>query len=221
MNALTLLFDLDGTLVDTDALHLHAYNALLARWNRSIDVGYYKAHVMGFPDHMIFGGLFPGMPKEEYTALAAQKEQLFRAQLGAKLEPTAGTDDILGYAQRIGAKTAVVTNAPRDNAVMMLDALGLAGRFDALVIGGELEHGKPHPLPYLTALDELGGTAQKAVAFEDSASGVKSASSAGIHTFGMLTALSREQLGEAGAHEFIRDFSDRVLWDYLARVNAA
>ncbi|KVE33249.1 hypothetical protein WS68_12580 [Burkholderia sp. TSV86] len=70
-------------------------------------------------------------------------------------------------------------------------------------------------------MNELGGTVQKAVAFEDSASGVKSASSAGVHTFGMLTALSREQLGEAGAHESIRDFSDRALWDYLARVNAA
>ena len=49
-----LLFDLDGTLIDTDELHLNAYNQLLARWGRSMDIGYYKAHVMGFPDDMIF-----------------------------------------------------------------------------------------------------------------------------------------------------------------------
>ncbi|OMR79429.1 haloacid dehalogenase, partial [Burkholderia pseudomallei] len=151
MTALTLLFDLDGTLVDTDALHLNAYNALLARWNRSIDLDYYKTHVMGFSDDLIFGRLFPGMPAAEYTELAAEKERTFRAQLGAKLTPTAGTADLLGYAERVGAKTAVVTNAPRENATMMLNALGLADRFGTLVIGGELEHGKPHPLPYLTA----------------------------------------------------------------------
>ncbi|KWZ39248.1 haloacid dehalogenase [Burkholderia savannae] len=217
MTALTLLFDLDGTLVDTDALHLNAYNALLARWNRSIDIDYYKTHVMGFSDDLIFGELFPGMPAAEYTELAAEKERLFRAQLGAKLTPTAGTADILGYAERVGAKTAVVTNAPRENATMMLNALGLAERFGTLVIGGELEHGKPHPLPYLTALELLGAKAEDAVAFEDSASGVRSASSAGIFTFGMLTAFGEEKLREAGAKTAIKDFGDRGLWEFLER----
>ncbi|HEY1609756.1 MAG TPA: HAD-IA family hydrolase [Paraburkholderia sp.] len=215
MTALTLLFDLDGTLVDTDALHLNAYNALLARWNRSIDIDYYKAHVMGSPDDMIFDGLFPGMSAAEYTELAAEKERLFRAQLGAKLTPTAGTDTILDYAERVGARTAVVTNAPRENATMMLNALGLGERLGPLVIGGELAQGKPHPLPYLTALDLLDAKAEHAVAFEDSASGVRSASSAGIHTFGMLTALSEERLREAGAKGVIADFDDRRLWRFL------
>lgn len=100
---------------------------------------------------------------------------------------------------------------------MMLNALGLADRFGTLVIGGELEHGKPHPLPYLTALEWLGAKAQDAVAFEDSASGVRSASSAGIFTFGMLTALDEEQLREAGAKAVIRDFGDRKLWEFLER----
>uniref|UniRef100_UPI000CDD125B HAD family hydrolase n=2 Tax=Burkholderiaceae TaxID=119060 RepID=UPI000CDD125B len=183
----------------------------------SIDLDYYKTHVMGFSDDLIFGGLFPGMPAAEYTELAAEKERTFRAQLGAKLTPTAGTADLLGYAERVGAKTAVVTNAPRENATMMLNALGLADRSGTLVIGGELEHGKPHPLPYLTALEWLGAKAQDAVAFEDSASGVRSASSAGIFTFGMLTALDEEQLREAGAKAVIRDFGDRKLWEFLER----
>nr|WP_303628865.1 HAD-IA family hydrolase [Burkholderia glumae] len=212
------MFDLDGTLVDTDALHLNAYNTLLARWQRAIDLDYYKTHVMGFPDHMIFGGLFPGMPAAEFTALAAEKEQLFRDQLGARLTPTAGTESLLRRIERAGARSAVVTNAPRENARMMLEALGLAARFETLVIGGELAHGKPHPLPYLTALEALGGDAARAVAFEDSASGVRSASAAGIHTFGMRTALGDTQLREAGAHQTIRDFEDPALAQWLAHL---
>ncbi|WP_321864420.1 HAD-IA family hydrolase [Burkholderia cenocepacia] len=215
MAALTLLFDLDGTLVDTDALHLNAYNALLSRWDRSIGVDYYKTHIMGFPDNLIYGGLFPEMADEKYAELAVEKERLFRAQLTATLTPTAGTEDILAHAERVGARTAVVTNAPRENATMMLNALGLARRFETLVIGGELEHGKPHPMPYLTALEFLGTTAESAIAFEDSISGVRSASSAGIFTFGMSTALDDARLREAGAQEVIGDFRDRTLWNLL------
>ncbi|MEK6422147.1 MAG: HAD-IA family hydrolase [Burkholderia gladioli] len=215
MSAPTFLFDLDGTLVDTDALHLNAFNALLARWQRSIDLAYYKANVMGAPDSMIFGGLFPGMPADEYTALAADKERMFREQLSARLTPTAGAEALLDHLERIGARRAVVTNAPRENATLMLAALGFDTRFEVLVIGGELAHGKPHPLPYLTALERVGGDAAHAVAFEDSGSGVRSASAAGIHTFGMLTALSDAQLREAGAHATIRDFTDPALWAWI------
>ncbi|WP_338927132.1 HAD-IA family hydrolase (plasmid) [Mycetohabitans endofungorum] len=221
MTALSLLFDLDGTLVDTDALHLNAYNTLLARWDRSIDLDYYKRHVMGFPDEIIFGRLFPGMPATEYTELASQKERVFRAQLGDRLTPTAGTQRILDFADRFGIRIAVVTNAPRSNATMMLNALGLAARFDTLVIGSELAHGKPHPLPYTTALERLNGNANHAFAFEDSAAGVRSASSAGIFTFGISSALSEDRLREAGAQEVIRDFDDQRLWDRLThQVNA-
>ncbi|MEJ2769385.1 HAD family hydrolase [Mycetohabitans sp. B46] len=221
MTALTLLFDLDGTLVDTDALQLNAYNTLLARWNRSIDLDYYQRHVMGFPDDMIFSRLFPGMPATEYTKLASQKERLFRMQLGNRLTPTAGTQRILDFADRFGIRLAVVTNAPRKNATMMLNALELATRFDTLVIGSELTHSKPHPLPYTTALERLGGNADHAFAFEDSAAGVRSASSAGIFTFGISTALSEDRLREAGAQDVIRNFEDQRLWDRLThQINA-
>lgn len=211
----TFLFDLDGTLLDTDALHHHAFNTILARWGRNIDVDYYKSHIMGFPNNLIFDHLFPGMPAAEYLPLAEEKENLFRAQLDGKVEPTAGIDALLGHVRYIGGKTAVVTNAPRANAELMLKAAGLAGRFDALVIGDELARGKPDPLPYLTALQLLGEQAEHAVAFEDSSSGVKAASAAGLFTFGMLGGLPEETLRAAGAKAVIRNFKDRALWERL------
>lgn len=214
MASFGLLFDLDGTLIDTDELHLNAFNQLLSRWNRSMETAYYKAHVMGFPDDMIFSGLFPDMPASDYPALAAEKEQLFRAQLGA-LSPTPGVPRVLDHARDAGMKTAVVTNAPRENAMAMLTGLGIADRFDAIVIGGELAQGKPHPLPYLSALAALDLTADNALAFEDSLAGVRSASAAGIHTFGMVSSLTEAQLRDAGASSVIRNFDDEVLWRIL------
>ena len=209
------LFDLDGTLMDSDALHHAAFNTILSRWNRSVDVEYYKTHIMGASNAMIFNHLFPGMPASEYQPLAEEKEQLFRSQLDQQVAPTPGIERLLDHIARIGGRTAVVTNAPRANAELMLKATGLAGRFDTLVIGDELERAKPDPLPYLTALQLLGGTPGQAVAFEDSSSGVKAASSAQVWTFGMLGGLDEARLRAAGAHAVIRDFNGQALWDKI------
>ncbi|WIE50608.1 HAD-IA family hydrolase [Pseudomonas sp. GM17] len=214
MKLSALLFDLDGTLIDTDDLHLNAYNQLLSRWGKSMSLDYYKAHVMGFPDDMIFSGLFPQAPATQYPELAAQKEAMFRAQLRETI-PVPGVLRTLDYAQAAGIPMAVVTNAPRENAEAMLQGLGIAERFDALVIGGELARGKPDPLPYLTALRLLDASADQALAFEDSLAGVRSAAAAGIHTFGLLSGLEETQLREAGARSIIRDFNDEALWQRL------
>jgi beta-phosphoglucomutase len=114
-----------------------------------------------------------------------------------------------------GVPYGVVTNAPRANAELMLTGLGLATRFPVLVIGDELAHGKPHPLPYLTGLERLGAAPERALAFEDSLSGIRAAAAAGIHTFGIRTALSDAALLGAGAAAVIDDFTDAALWALL------
>jgi HAD superfamily hydrolase (TIGR01509 family) len=211
---LTLLFDLDGTMTDTDALHLAAYNGLLAPFGRDMSLAYYRAHVMGAPNDAIMQRLFPDRGADDHAAFAAAKEAAFRASVD-RLEPLAGLLELLDWADAAGCARAVVTNAPRANAEMMLDGLGLKARFPTLVIGEELAHGKPHPLPYLTGLERTGSVAERALAFEDSLSGVRSASAAGIRTVGMLTSLSEAALREAGARSVAADFRDRGLWELL------
>lgn len=97
----------------------------------------------------------------------------------------------------------------------MLASLGLGDRFAPIVIGAELPHGKPHPLPYRTALDTLGIAATQAVAFEDSLSGVRSATQAGIATVGLTTGLDAGALQAAGAVHRVRDFTGAGLLSWL------
>jgi len=94
--------------------------------------------------------------------------------------------------------------------------LGLAKRFDALVIGVELARGKPDPLPYATALSILGSTAAQALAFEDSRAGIASAVGAGIETVGITTGLDAAALRAAGASIAVADFTDPQLSTLLA-----
>jgi len=209
-----LLFDLDGTLVDTDPLHLAAFNQELAPYGRSIDLPWYQTRIMGFSNAEIMPRLLPDAGPAEWEALADKKEAAFRARLG-RLEPTPGLADLLAWAAAQALPCALVTNAPRANATAMLAGLGVADRFAPIVIGAELPHGKPHPLPYETALDALGIAATQAAAFEDSLSGVRSATAAGIATVGLTTGLDAAELQGAGAIRCVRDFTDAGLLGWL------
>jgi len=88
------------------------------------------------------------------------------------------------------------------------------------VLGDELPHGKPHPLPYLEALRALGAKAELSVAFEDSTSGVTSASAAGLITVGIMTSLTEQELRAAGASVTAADYRDPALLVLIADVVA-
>lgn len=214
-----LLFDLDGTLVHTDELHFAAFRTLLADFGRDLTMDTYRERIMGGSNDAIMRELFPHEPVEVKRQLADRKEALFRSAV-TTLEPTPGVIELLDWARHHAVRVAVVTNAPRANADLMLGGIGIADRIDALVIGEELARGKPDPLPYLTGLDRLGGNAARAIAFEDSLSGIRSASSAGIHTIGLRGVLPDEAMREAGAHEVIDDFTSPALWRMLARIES-
>jgi HAD superfamily hydrolase (TIGR01509 family) len=208
----TLLFDMDGTLTDTDDLHFAAFGKLLAPFGKSITRETYTQRIMGESTEAVMAWL---LPDQDPVAMADRKEELARAHAD-RLAPTRGLEKLLGWAAQRGLKTAVVTNAMRPNADAMLAALGLATRFDTLVIGVELPRGKPDPLPYATALERLGTTAAQALAFEDSRSGITSAVAAGIETVGITTGLDAATLRATGASIAVPDFADPQLSTLLA-----
>ena len=203
-----LLFDLDGTLTDADHLHHAAFNAVLGQYGRdSIDSTFYKTKVMGFANAIIFGTLFPGESEAMHRDFALEKEARFRA-LAQVMHPLPGLLDLLARAKAAGVPCAVVTNAPRANVTHQLAALGLEGRFEAVVVGEELPHSKPHPLPYLTALERLGGNTATSLGFEDSLSGLRAGLAAGLVMAGLATSLSEARLVEEGAALAVARYDD-------------
>ena len=213
---IALLFDLDGTLVDSDHLHHEAFSTILAERGRALSVDEYKAGIMGQPNAAILERFFPG----EAMAILDRKEAMFRESLAASVEPVPGIHALLDWAEANGAGCAVVTNAPRDNAVAMLAAASLAHRLPTVVIGDECERPKPDPAPYRAGMAALGATPSRSVAFEDSRSGLRAARAAGAYCFGLTTGLPAEELLNAGAHAAIADFTDPLLWAYLDGLKA-
>lgn len=211
-----LLFDLDGTLADSDPLHFRAFQTAARRWGVDFDEAYFAAHMSGRSNSVICAELLPDHSPQDHLRLAEEKEALFRATVG-QLEPVGGLHTFLDWAREQGLALAVVSNAPRANITAILAAFGIADRFHAVVSGEELEHGKPDPLPYATALAQLGVPPAAAVAFEDAVPGLTAAVRAGILTVGVLSGHAPELLARAGAALTVRDFDDAALMDFLRR----
>ncbi|QXI40562.1 HAD family hydrolase [Pseudomonas xantholysinigenes] len=211
-----LLFDLDGTLTDTDTLHLQAFRQLLHEHDgRELTQEQFNTQISGRSNGLLFAELFPEADAAQCQALAERKEALFR-ELSPHLEPMPGLLRLLEHAEEYGIGMCVVTNAPRLNAEHMLGAMGLDERFDHVLVADELARPKPDPLPYLTGLQRLGAKAGQALAFEDSLPGVKAAVDAGIFTVGLATTQPEQRLLDAGAKLVVADYDDPRLWQLIA-----
>ena len=138
-----LLFDLDGTLTDTDTLHLQAFRQLLREHDgRELSQAQFDAQVSGRANGELFAELFSGASVEQCQALADRKEALFRA-MSPSLEPMPGLLRLLEHAQAHDIGMCVVTNAPRLNAEHMLNAMGLGQHFEHVLVAEELARPKP------------------------------------------------------------------------------
>ncbi|WP_116133299.1 HAD family phosphatase [Tropicimonas sp. IMCC34043] len=207
-----LLFDLDGTLIDSDPLHSAVFADMFAARGVTIDFDYYRTHMHGRLNVDIFGDL---CPDEDAVALSRAKESEYRRRLGPGHPTLPGALALLDLADAQGWRTAVVTNAPRINGEVVLKALGIADRIETLVIGEECVRGKPDPAPYAEGLRRLGADPARSLAFEDSPAGIRSAVAAGLKTIGIRTLLDDAALRAAGATATITDYTDPALVPYL------
>jgi HAD superfamily hydrolase (TIGR01509 family) len=203
-----LLFDIDGTMADTDALHLEAFNRVFSPRGHFFDHARFTRELQGFSAASIGERFLPDEPPQRRAAILAEKEAAFRALVSGKIQPVAGLMTLLALADRAGVPMVAVTNAPRLNAEMLLSGLGITHRFKALIIGDELAHGKPHPMPYLEGMRAANAVPDRSVAFEDSRSGIQSASAADIATVGIRTSLSHADMAAAGALMTADSFDD-------------
>ena len=211
-----LLFDLDGTLADTDPEHYKAFVEVFADHGIPLTQQDYDARIMGHPGHAIAREFFPNLPLDESMAVMLRKEALYRDML-SDITPIAGAIELLDFADRKGIPYVLVTNAPEANAVAVLDAIGIRRRFKTLISAFHMAEAKPHPRPYLMGLETLGASATRSVAFEDSRSGARAAVAAGLALVGMTTTLDAGVLLDLGADIAVKDYTDPAVRDLIER----
>lgn len=209
-----ILFDLDGTIVNTDPIHYQAWQQMLWKYNIEIDEVFYKSRISGRLNPEIIKDILPELSIAEGNKFADEKEALFR-QLASHLQPLDGFAELIAWTEAHKLKRALVTNAPRLNAEFMLEVLGITEVFEQIVLADDCVAGKPDPAPYQVALSKLKITAEAAIALEDSPSGIRAAVGADIQTIGIASTHNPKVLQEVGAFMAIPDFTDLRLWTLL------
>ena len=205
-----LLFDLDGTISETDSLHLPTWVDALQPFGVEVDEEFYRHRISGRNTAEIVRELLPDLTDEQGRSIGDAKEASFRER-ASELEPLPGLVDFVERGRERGMWIALVTNAPEENVEAILPALKLRDFFDVVVLADDVGAVKPDPAPYSAALKKTRVPAERALAFEDSVSGIASSVAAGIPTVGITSSQDPEKLIGAGAFMTAEDFTDPQL----------
>ncbi len=199
-----LLFDLDGTLANTNPVHRSTWEKFLEPHGYDVTWDFYRDNISGRVGQEMVLDLFPDLSPEEAQEMADAKDAEFRERAG-ELEALPGLRELVEK----GMRMALVTNAPEENVLAVLRALDLEGIFDAVILADDV--GKPDPAPYEAALEAFDISPEEVLAFEDSPSGIASSVAAGITTIGIASTQEPEDLEEHGVELVVHDFTDPKL----------
>lgn len=213
-----VLFDVDGTLMDTVYLHTVAWwealsqqghRVTMARIHRSIGMG---------SDHLLDALLGEDRDHDEDATLSAAHDTLY-AQYWSRLAPLPGASDLLRACARRGWQVVLASSAKGKEAEVMIRALDAEGSIAAVTTSDDVSSSKPAPDLVQQALEKAGVPAGRAVFVGDAAWDAEAARKAGVRCLGVLTGgWTREELSEAGAEavyespaELLSHLDDSVL----------
>lgn len=179
-----VLFDFDGTLCDTERHNLALVREVLVELGVPVSDEELLS-IAGGDDRVVIPPILEryGSPYdiEEYER---RRDGCYRTYSQASLVLEPGARELVSSLRGRGVAVALVSTTVARCVLTALDRLRALDLFDVVVTGDMVERRKPHPDPYLHALDLLGVGAGEAVAVEDSPAGIASAHAAGLHAIG-------------------------------------
>ena len=190
-----VLWDMDGVLVNSGALHRRAWRLFLEQ--RGLSIGD-QVFALGFgrPNEEVLPGFFgPALSRTEIARLSAEKERCYRdlvAQEGVC--PTPGIALWLERFCQAGIRQAVATSGCRANVDLVLAMIDAARYMQAIVSAEDVPRGKPEPDLFLKAADLLGIRPSCCLVIEDSVFGVQAAQKAHMRCLALATTHPADQI---------------------------
>ena len=176
-----IIWDVDGTLLDSAEQHFRAWSALAAEIGKPFTRDDFAATFGMRNPEILRKRFFPHASDLQCDELGLRKETFYRDSVraeGVTLLP--GVQRLLDEFAAAGWKQAVGSSAPRGNLDLLLEVTGTAKYFSAVVSGEDVRRGKPDPEVFLSAAAKLGVPPAKCVVFEDAVAGVEAAKAGGM-----------------------------------------
>jgi len=197
-----LLFDFDGTLVNSEQFHFDMLNEFLQSYQGSVTWEEYT-------------GVFMGIPFSQNTSMLVERFELPMSPLellerytehvhtAARTHPVKPMPGVLETLQELkGMRKAIVTGSGRDSVTKSIDTLGWTDQFEFWVTFDDVSRSKPDPESYLKAIEKLGVEKEEVVVFEDTENGTKSAKAAGLKCLAIQQIVSYHNRLEEADHIF-------------------
>ena len=215
MQITTVLFDLDGTLLDTAPDLADALNTVLAE-NRREPLPYET--IRGVVSHggmaLIKLGFGLDESSPDFEPLRQRLLSIYRANLSGKTRPFPGMAELLEQLEQGGRNWGVVTNKPAWLTEPLMQDLGLLQRAACVVSGDTLDERKPHPAPMLHASELAGSRPEQCVYIGDARRDIEAGRNARMHTllalFGYF--MDGDRPGEWQADGFLEQPLDLLAW---------
>lgn len=208
-----VLWDMDGTLLDSAEYHWLAWHATMQAEGRPITYADFQASFGQRNDTILRGYFGPELPDAAVARIGDAKEQHYRRlvrERGIALLP--GVQAWLERLHAEGWRQAVASAAPRANIDTILEVLDLGALFDALVSAEDVQRGKPDPQVFLLAAERVGVAPRRCVVVEDAPAGLEAGRRAGARTIGVRTSHGSLQA------DIVVDTLDQMPDDAFARL---
>jgi len=191
-----VLFDMDGTLIDSEWFYYKAWRAALKAYGFALGSELWLNELAGKTDGQAFEFL------RSKHGFEANREEFFeqvRTHIAQQHEEETvplmpGASDLIHFLHQREITMAVVTSSKREVAIYHLERNGIRHFFSVLVTRTDVQWPKPNPEPYLRCVQELGLAGEDCLVLEDSLTGTEAANSAGLTCFGVQSHESIRQM---------------------------
>ena len=188
--ARAVLWDLDGTLVDSAEFHWLSWRDTMAAEGVSLTYRQFLDTFGQKNDRILPGWLGPGADADRIRRVGDAKEAEYRRLASVHgLTALPGASSWVRRLHAQGWQQAIASSAPGENVGVMLRALALDAMFEAIVSAEDVTRGKPDPQVFLAAAERLGVPRDRCIVVEDAAVGVQAARSAGMRCIGVSRAV--------------------------------
>ena len=202
-----VIFDLDGTLLDNNDVHLKAWKQYLKENEKDISDEDFKENISGRTNKDAIEHIYQKeMTEDEASKYYLEKEEIYRKMYQADIAPIAGLQHFLEELYKHKIAMAIATSGIQVNIDFMFDHVPIKKYFNTIVNSGDVSKGKPDPEIFLKAAEALHIPKENCIVFEDSIAGVQAGKSAGMKVVALTTTHTSEELKEADL--VIKDYND-------------